>query len=103
MTLQQSDVDGLTVVPVPTPSVWFPGSPENGVDDRLELARLGPATTPESPQSPETNAPEPAEPPSALDRIAVREVRHSTGPALLFTLPEWNSLLGREPDLVDLR
>jgi hypothetical protein len=93
MTLQQSDVDGLTVVPVPTPSVWFPGTPENGVDDRLELARLGPA-------DPEDGS---ALDPAALDRIAVRETRYPTGPALVFTVPEWDSLIGREPSLVDLR
>ena len=100
MTLQQSDVDGLTVVPVPTPSVWFPGTPENGVDDRLELARLGPAAAEDSPDQITLD---PGELPSSLDRIAVREVRYPTGPALLFTLPEWNNLLGREPNLVDLR
>ena len=80
MSTQQSEVDGLTVVPVPAPSVWFPGTPEIGLDDRLELAIL-----------------------DAADRVAIRETRHPSGPALLISVPEWNRLLGLGAELVDLR
>ena len=80
MSIQQSEVDGLTVVPAPAPSAWFPGSPELGLDGRLELAIL-----------------------DSANQVAVREVRYPNGPALLLSVPEWNRLLGLGAELVDLR
>jgi len=80
MTIQQSEDSGLTVVSPLVPQVWSTGTDRDGVDERLELARL-----------------------DSGRRIAVRDARHPIGPALLFNLGDWNSLIGREPDLVDLR
>ncbi len=89
-TTQRTDVGGLSVVSASTTPAWFTGTSEDGVDARLELATLIAAS-------------------DSGDRVAVRDARHPGGPALLFSLPAWNALHGREPDradgidLVDLR
>jgi hypothetical protein len=80
MTSQQTDVTDLTVL-AGSAQQWSAGTPQDGVDDRVELARMGTAA-----------------------RVAVRDARYPNGPALLFDLPDWQALVGRaEPDLVDLR
>jgi hypothetical protein len=88
MSSQHTDVDDVTVVarpaPQPAPEAWFTGTPEDGVDARLELATLIAGS-------------------DSGDQVAVRDAQHPAGPALLFSLPEWNALHGREPELVDLR
>jgi hypothetical protein len=63
-----------------SPQQWAAGTPKDGVDDRVELARI-----------------------SAATRVAVRDARYPTGPALLFELPDWQALIGHGPDVVDLR
>jgi len=83
-TTQRTDVEGLTVVSQAAAASWFTGTSEDGVDARLELATLIAAS-------------------DSGDRVAVRDARYPGGPALLFSLSEWNALHGREPDLVDLR
>ncbi len=81
MTLQESEVTGdLTVVSSPSPQVWFAGTPQDDLDDRLELTR------------PDDGTP-----------IAIRDARHPSGPALRFSPAEWDALRGRTPNLVDLR
>jgi hypothetical protein len=85
MTTQQTDVSDLAVL-AGSAQQWSPGTPQEGVDDRVELARM-----------------------SAAARVAVREARHPNGPALLFDLPDWQALVGvraqpqAQPELVDLR
>ena len=80
MTSQHTDISDLSVVTDEAPQVWFKGSENEGLDARLEIAHL-----------------------DARTRIAVRDSRHPTGPALIFTADDWNALLGAQPDLVDLR
>jgi Domain of unknown function (DUF397) len=80
MATQQTDVSDLAVR-VGAQQQWAPGTVKDGVDDRVELARV-----------------------DAAAQIAVRDARHPTGPALLFDLPGWQALVGgTPPDLVDLR
>lgn len=80
MTSQHTDISDLSVVADPAPQVWSTGSPDDGLDPRLEIARL------------ETEA-----------RVVIRDRRYPTGPALVFTRAGWTELLGGEPELVDLR
>ena len=80
MTSQHTDIDDLSVVTDEAPQVWFKGSENEGLDARLEIAHL-----------------------DADTRIAVRDSRHPTGPALIFSTDDWNALLGIKTDLVDLR
>jgi hypothetical protein len=97
MPIQQVDAAGLTVVAPQapsTPSVWLPGTAENGLDGRLELTRMEPGTGADA---------DAGDGGPATDQVAVRDAQHPAGPVLLFSLPKWNALLGREPDLVDLR
>jgi Domain of unknown function (DUF397) len=79
MTTQQTDVSDLAVL-AGAPQQWTTGTAKDGVDDRIELARI-----------------------TAASRVAVRDARYPTGPALLFDLPDWQALTGAAPDLVDLR
>ena len=78
MNTQQTDVSDLALL-AGSPQQWAAGTPKDGVDERVELARI-----------------------SAAARVAVRDARYPTGPALLFELPDWQALIGG-PDLVDLR
>jgi hypothetical protein len=90
MSSQQMDVADLTVVSAsPLPLSWQPGSPDDGLDDRLEFAQV------------RGGVDDPTDDP--LERIAVREARHPAGPNLLFSWGQWQALLGHEPNLVDLR
>ena len=80
MTSQHTDTADLSVTADPAPQVWSTGTPEAGVDARLEIAWLDSET-----------------------RVAVRDSRYPAGPALVFSRDGWKALLGGEPDLVDLR
>jgi uncharacterized protein DUF397 len=80
MTSQHTDISDLSVVTDQAPQVWFSGTENEGLDARLEIAYL-----------------------DARTRVAVRDSRHPTGPALIFTAEDWNALLGVQTDLVDLR
>lgn len=80
MTSQHTDISDLSVVAEPALQVWSSASPDDGLDPRLEIARLETGT-----------------------RVAVRDSRHPTAPALMFTQDAWSALLGGEPELVDLR
>ena len=80
MTSQHTDTADLSVIADPAPQVWSSATPADGLDGRLEIAWL-----------------------DSEARIAVRDSRYPTGPALVFSRDKWNSLLGGEPELVDLR
>jgi hypothetical protein len=81
MTTQPTEnVSDLSLVAEPSAPLWSMGTPTDGVDDRLELALLDSGT-----------------------RMAVREVRNPSGPALLLALSDWQTLIGAQPDQVDLR
>jgi hypothetical protein len=80
MTTQQTDVAGLAVLGASAQPAWSTGTSQDGVDERVELARIEGSTG-----------------------IAVRDAQYPAGPALLFSLVDWNALLGRGPDVVDLR
>lgn len=80
MTSQRTDTADLSVVADPAPQVWSTGTPDDGLDARLEIARL-----------------------DAEARIAIRDSRYPGGPALVFSQASWNALLGGRPELVDLR
>jgi hypothetical protein len=100
MTIQHVDADGLTLIVLPAPPVWFPGSAEEGLDARLELTHLDGGSSQDG-ESPHSGAPQAGR--GADGGVAVRDARYPAGPVLLFSVPEWNTLLGREPDLVDVR
>ncbi|GLY28613.1 hypothetical protein Kisp02_19780 [Kineosporia sp. NBRC 101731] len=81
MTTQRSgEVTDLSVVIDPATTTWVAGRSQEGLDDRLEVAVLEPG-----------------------NRVAVRDVTHPAGPALVFSSAEWQGLLGGRPSLVDLR
>jgi hypothetical protein len=80
MTSQHTDTSDLSLVADPAPQVWSPGTPDDGLDARLEIARL-----------------------DAEARIVIRDSRYPTGPALVFSRATWNALIGGKPELVDLR
>ena len=80
MTSHHTDISDLSVVAEPAPQVWFTATAEDGLDGRLEIARLDAGT-----------------------RVAVRDSRFPGSPALVFTAADWSALLGRGPELVDLR
>jgi hypothetical protein len=79
MTTQHTDVSDLTVL-VGAQQQWAPGTVQDGVDERVELARI-----------------------NAAAQVAVRDARYPTGPALLFDLPAWQALVGAGPEVVDVR
>ncbi len=62
------------------PQVWSTATAADGLDSRLEIALLDGET-----------------------RIAIRDSRYPSGPALVFSRDSWTALLGGEPELVDLR
>lgn len=80
MTSQHTDIDGLSVVADAAPEVWSTATAEDGLDGRFQIARL-----------------------DAGARVAVRDSRHPSGPALVFSAADWQALVGGEPALVDLR
>ena len=80
MTSQRTDISDLSVAADPAPQVWSTGTPDDGLDARLEIARL-----------------------DAEAQVVIRDSRYPAGPALVFSRAGWSALLGREPDLVDLR
>jgi hypothetical protein len=80
MTSQHTDTSDLSVVADAATQVWSPGSPDDGLDARLEIAKL-----------------------DAEARVVIRDSRYPTGPALVFSQAGWTALLGGEPELVDLR
>ena len=80
MTSQHTDIAELSVVLDPAPQVWTTGTADDGLDARLEIARLDGDT-----------------------RIAVRDSRFPGAPALVFTNDSWTALFGGKPALVDLR
>jgi hypothetical protein len=87
MTTHQSDASS-PAVPADSAPQWSAGTSQDGVDERIELARI-----------------------NAAAQVAVRDARYPSGPALLFNLPDWHALVGvgvgvqpgEQPDLVDLR
>ena len=80
MTSQHTDTADLVVVADPAPQVWSTATADDGLDARLEIARL-----------------------EAESRIAIRDSRYPGGPALVFSAAEWKALLHGKPELVDLR
>jgi hypothetical protein len=80
MTSQHTDMSDLSVIAEPALQVWSSGSEKHGLDARLEVTRL-----------------------DSEARVAVRDSRYPTGPALVFTEAGWNDLLTDQIDLVDLR
>jgi hypothetical protein len=81
MTTQRAEnISELSLLTDPSVPTWSSGTPDDGVDARLELAVLG----------------------SGM-QMAVREARNPGGPTLLFSLADWQTLIGTQPDLVDLR
>ena len=80
MTSQHTDTSDLSVVIAPAPHIWSTGTPDDGLDARLEIARL-----------------------DAEARVMIRDRRYPNGPALVFSLAGWKALLSGEPELVDLR
>ena len=80
MTSQHTDTVALSVVADQAPQVWSTATADDGLDARLEIARL-----------------------TSESRIAIRESRHPRGPALVFSEAEWQALLNSKPELVDLR
>jgi hypothetical protein len=88
MTSQHTDISDLSVVAEPALQVWSSGTENHGLDARLEVSRLdADAATAETTQA----------------RVAVRDSRYPTGPALVFSVESWNALLNGANDLVDLR
>jgi hypothetical protein len=80
MTSQHTEISDLSVVVDPAPQVWTPATADDGLDGRLEIALL-----------------------DAESRVAVRDRRHPTAPALVFSRADWKALIGGETELVDLR
>jgi hypothetical protein len=81
MTTERTDtVSDLSVVADPVVQVWSKGTAEDGVDERLELALMDSGA-----------------------RLAVRETRNPSGPALLFSRSDWQTFIGAHSTLVDLR
>lgn len=80
MTSQRTDISDLSVVADPALPIWSTGSPDDDLDPRLEITRL-----------------------EAEAKVVIRDRRYPTGPALVFTWAGWTTLLGDEPELVDLR
>lgn len=80
MTSRHTDITDLSVVTDTPAEVWSTATSEDGLDARLEIARL------------ESGA-----------RIAVRDSRFPFGPALVFTAANWSALFGQAPELIDLR
>lgn len=80
MTSQHTDISDLSVVANPAPQAWSTGTPDDGLDARLEIARL------------DTDA-----------RIVIRDRQYPTGPVLVFSRAGLAALLGGEPELIDLR
>ncbi len=80
MTSQHTETMDLSVVADPAPQAWSAGTPDDGLDARLEIARL-----------------------DAEAQVMIRDRRYPTAPALVFSLPGWKALLDGEPELVDLR
>ena len=80
MTTQPTDISDLSLVTDRPPEVWSTASAADGLDARLEIAKVDAGT-----------------------RVAVRDSRFPNGPALVFSTTGWQSLLSGEPDLVDLR
>jgi len=83
MTSQHTDISDLSVVAEPTLQVWSSGNENDGLDERLEVSRLDAEATEQ--------------------RVAVRDSRYPTGPALVFSVDDWKALLNGETGLVDLR
>lgn len=80
MTSQHTEISDLSVVAEPDLQVWSAGNADDGLDPRLEIARLDSNT-----------------------RVAIRDSRYPAAPALIFTRTHWDALLGIRPELVDLR
>ena len=80
MTSQHTEISDLSVVVDPAPQVWSTATADDGLDARLEIARF-----------------------DAEARVAIRDRRYPSGPALVFSRADWKALLGAETELVDLR